>query len=154
MAYADKKTIETIYQLIEEGWEPEFHEIKNKFYPSGKGRTKLSEFDREKLTRHLVSRIRRKFKKDGSYFYCVNGHFKLLESSKDRLSITDRLWNSTRGYIKSTHSLLEDTMNIYPKLTQAFIMRFRARLDTIKDLALMVAEDVEAEVKKNEDSNK
>jgi len=131
MAKTSKEDVKVLHQLIMGGWEPTFKELKDRFYPY----PDYNQLQRQKYTRLLIQRVRYGLKKDKKFFYEVDGVYKLLESSSDRLAVTRKLWRTTNGFQESTNSLLEDTAKIYPNLSRELMADIKSAFRLIHQLA-------------------
>jgi hypothetical protein len=147
MAYVTRKTVDMFQKLVEEGWEPRFDEIQEKFFPGEKTANK-------KATT-LINRLRRRFKNEtpAKYFYCVDketddngetrlysfrknrGIYRVLESSSEYSQITDKLWRITNGFNTSCSRVLDDGVNRYPHTLGPLFTEFKAGLKLICNLA-------------------
>jgi len=157
--YTPKSTIKTFYELIKNGWEPSFAEIKNKFFPQVNGYDPMRN---TQLARLLIMRIRRMLKKENLFFYSVTEmndkgimqeHFKLLEGAGERMGVTGALWKLTKGFATSTKNLLEDTCNTYPHLERNALAEVKAAFNLIHQLSTSAALQLETVIKNIEEKS-
>ena len=156
MSYASKSVVDNMIQLVDEGWEPKFEEIQDKYYSNKDRREPLDTARQEKLTRLLISRVRRTFKKEDSprFFYEVGGVYKLLSTSGDSLDVVKGLVNLTNGFQKASLGLINDTAQKYPQLTSKFLYKLQAAFEQIDLLANVGIQSLKEGLEEHEDRNK
>lgn len=144
---SSKRKAEEFKEDVDSGKLLKFHDIRKKYYPlcdrhfhSCECNDKRTALLAEKMTRLLIANTRRLFKKEGEFFYCVDGVYKVLDDMDDRDKISNKLWRVTEGYMASTENLVKDTVEQYPELASNLIIEVKAQLDMIRNMALTVSE--------------
>jgi hypothetical protein len=149
LAYSTKNMLKRFERMVvDEDWQPTTNEIMRIFYPNENRRKPLDSMRRKHLTRLLIQRLRARLKKEGLYFYNVNGKYKVLTSYQERSEVAGKLWSLTNGFTQATSDIVDDTMDKYPGLrSNPFWFSVKGKLDAIGSLARLISGEIESQLK-------
>jgi hypothetical protein len=137
MSLTSKHLIEDFAEIIRNGGEFTFEQIKDWFYHAS-GRLELNELQKEKLTRMNILRVRRYLLKEyGLEWNFVRSAdvYKILELADDWIEVTGENYNNLKGRLKTGLRRYRSMVSEHPKmLRDVKIMSINASLEAANQL--------------------